>query len=148
PALLDVLKDEDVNVRRAVLAALGMRAHGQHVLDRKTLAPVYTQLLGDPDALLRVKAAEALWNLGQTKEAIPVLVGALTSRDFNVTNQATQVLQRVGPGHKEVVPLLVEALKETNQNNRYQVLNVLQQIGPGAAREAIPALVGLLKEKD
>src|SRR5262249_53262359 len=142
PPLQLALRDEDVSVRRAALAALA-----KVVPDRKSLIPIWTEVLSDPDASVQVQAASGLWEAGNVKEAFPTLVAVLGTRDQNAINQANQILYKIGPERRDLIPAVIDALKNDNQQVQYQILGILQRLGP-AGRDAIPAVVPLLKHKE
>ncbi|HEY2156141.1 MAG TPA: HEAT repeat domain-containing protein, partial [Isosphaeraceae bacterium] len=144
PALRGLLKARDPFVR--VIAA---RALGRTGPEGVSLAlPALREALDEEDMSSRLKAAESLWDLGHAGDAIPVLVAALGARDgYNSRNQASQILQRIGPGNKDAIPALIDALKDGDPNTRNQVLQILQRMGP-TAREAAPDIVELVTSKD
>jgi HEAT repeat protein len=91
PAILKAASDE-LPLRRVAAA----RALGQ-AKDARLRAPVRA-LLADPDARVRLEAAQALL-LAQEKEAVPVLIGLLRAPSADLAYQAEGLLLQAA-GHK------------------------------------------------
>ncbi len=130
------------------------------------------ELLTDESVAVRARAAEALWDQGAVKEALPVLVGALGTNDAVAAGTANQVLQRIGttgPQAQVLVPVLADALADAGPAARTQILSLLQRMGQTArlgdpdtatrfrtlaalaaagtvAKEAAPAVAALLRD--
>jgi len=80
--------------------------------------------------------------LGKLDSATPDLVAALKKTDFGITNDVQQILAARG---SSVVPSLVAALAGADPLFKKNIAQTLGYIGP-AAKEAVPALVQLMKE--
>ena len=80
--------------------------------------------------------------LGKLDAAAPDLVAALKKTDFGITNEVQQILAARGA---RVVPTLIAALAGADPLLKKNVAQTLGYIGP-AAKEAVPALVRLMKE--
>ena len=80
--------------------------------------------------------------LGKLDSATPELVAALKKTDFGITNDVQQILAARGA---RVVPSLVAALAGADPLFKKNIAQTLGYIGP-AAKEAVPALVQLMKE--
>ncbi|MEK7484550.1 MAG: HEAT repeat domain-containing protein [Planctomycetota bacterium] len=151
-ALIQVLKDEDKNVRKTVvstLSSLGRESENiretlkEAVQDdnwviRAYLAEVFgglgtdlvstlIQLLKDEHWVVRAHAAEALSGIGrEAKEAIPALISALRSQDWAIKKSASQALAGIG---EEAIPELIQVLQEQNSDLNNHLLPLLQEIG-------------------
>ena len=67
--------------------------------------------LQDANPKFRVEAVEALGNIAQkNKDLIPVLVGALRDKDYQVGTMAVKALGSLGPDAKPAIPAMVDAL--------------------------------------
>jgi HEAT repeat protein len=168
PVIIEVLRDEDLQVRcRAaeLLGRFGRRARSAvsdllrllndpdvtarwcaakalASIDRKVLAaiPVLVELLESGDDLQWISAANALGRIGPPAEAaIPGLLRRLSGFSGDT---AAHALRQIGP--KAVAPLL-QVLSHPDASIRQQAARVLGDFGPEAA-EAAPALRELLKD--
>jgi len=95
---------------------------------------------------IRSLAAEVLAEIGsKAKAAIPDLVRALSDPEKEVRAGAAKAIARIG-ARSEDVPSLLAALANGDE---VTVLNIVEALGRcgGAAREAVPALTGLLKDE-
>lgn len=151
PALRGLLKGKDPVVRVITARVLGRTGP-----EGKTLAlSVLRETLDEEDPPTRLRAAEGLWDLGSTDEAIPVIIGMLSDRGVggnlggmsNLANQAGQILQRIGPNNQEAIPALLEALKTGDLNTKNQILQVFSRLGR-AASKAAPDLIALAVSRD
>lgn len=151
-ALIQILKDEDKNVRKAVvntLSTLGQASTSiretlkeaiqeENWVIRAYLAEVFgslgtdlvstlIQLLNDEHWVVRAHAAEALSGIGrEAQEAIPALISALRSQDWAIKKAASQALAGIG---EEALSELVQVLHEQNQDLNKHLLPILQEIG-------------------
>jgi hypothetical protein len=124
-ALIQVLKDEDVQLREAAVKALGAAGPEEGVI------PALVRALEDEDANVRWAAAAALLDLGPaTLEAAPALVRALGDEYSLVRETAAQALGGIGPHAVEAVPALIQALGDEGSRVRT------------AAAEALAAITG------
>ncbi|MFQ5953127.1 MAG: HEAT repeat domain-containing protein, partial [Candidatus Omnitrophota bacterium] len=162
PALLYVLGDQDTVVRQAALKAL----QGIGYLEDTSKKPgfVLVEALGDKDAKIRKAAAQALGNVGPVaKKAIPDLMvlhgdpdpsvrqAALEAtskidktKGLSETSDALRRARRKTPSVDDVskIPVLIEQLSDAKTRNeaRLGLIN--------AGRDAVPALMGALKNAD
>jgi len=144
PALMKALNDSDEEVVSRALDALG----GIGIHAGAAVPALLDMILAEEATLdLRRKAGQILWRLGPAAEAaVPVLLNALEGHAGNKAVQnAFYGIRPVSPG---VVTYLVDALAEnSNAWTRRRVADVLSRFGP-AAREAVPALIGLVTGAD
>jgi HEAT repeat protein len=110
---------------------------------RKELVPTLSELLNDPDEVVRLNALHALLSLGLDADLVPVLVKALGDADAEVRQTAQENLARLGA---EAVPVLIEELAAPDKGRRERAADMLGKMGE-AAHEALPALVRALKRK-
>jgi HEAT repeat protein len=125
--------------------ASGLNAIGGLGVEGKPFVPFLIEGLKHPSVSIRINAANALAQLGPNgKEAIPALGKALQDEHLNVQHSALYALRNMTP---ESGPALVPGLKSKDYNLRSQTLWAFVQykLHP---KEAIPALIGLLKDKD
>jgi HEAT repeat protein len=135
-----LLGDADADVRYYAVWALGTIGP-----DAKDRAGDVVKLLSDKNEPVRRKA---VWSLGriaaEPKDALPVLLGAMADDSEDVRAAAAEACAQFG---KDAVPALTDALKSPKAHVRLQAAHALGEIGPDA-RESLPALAGLLKDKD
>jgi HEAT repeat protein len=142
PDGLKALKHTDPKVRynsAELLLRLGPVA--------KFAAPALHDALRDSDGRVRMKVAEALWNIERTQPRVllPVLVDGLKESDPAVRINALAVLGQMGKAAKPAVPSIVaRGLRDKDMEVRTEAVVALGEIGP-AARDAVPALLDALK---
>lgn len=148
-ALIAALDDRAWTVRAEVVLALGaLPRAGPDVIHaiRKRLA--------DPEPVIRVRAAAALWATASDSEvAIRVARDALTlpapestpaSGDpLRTLVEAAHLLAMIGPAAESAVPDLVAVLGHPVTTARDAAIAALGDLGP-SARDAVPALEALL----
>jgi HEAT repeat protein len=88
--LIDLLKDEDSNVRQEAAAALGNLGPLA-----KPAIPALSETLNDQDSTVRYRAVEALGRIGP--KAVGVIVEALTNDDPRVRSCAEEALKKIDP---------------------------------------------------
>jgi HEAT repeat protein len=84
--------------------------------------------------------SSALCNLGERKEAIPVLIEALKSKNDMLSDWAATMMGLIGPDGRAALPSLIEALKDTKHRVRAAAAKALYYMGT-EAKEAVPALI-------
>ena len=93
-----------------------------------------------------MQAAEALWNLGAVRDALPVILAASNSADPVTSSTARNILQRLdvtAPNAKDFVTPLADALGDDTPGVRTRILDILRRMG-ATARPAAPAVVRVL----
>lgn len=115
--------------------------------------PALKRALVGGDALTRVNAAWALWELDDNDEqVIPVLVAAWKDKlifelDECVRNDASAALGAIGRKHPEkILPLLLEAMKEKDEEIVFAAEKSLGIMGTNV-KEAVVVLIAALREK-
>jgi HEAT repeat protein len=173
PALVALLADEEREVRSAAAAALGgigpeavaalapltkMVLHSPDWCDRMAalaglggIGPVTVgvlmRVLGDPDGLVRARAAWWLAQHGPKAGAgVDALLEALTDEDSSVGVAAAEALWRIRR-HPAVLPALVAALEDPDSWARSRAAEALGRMGADA-EAAVPALVLALREEE
>jgi HEAT repeat protein len=138
PALVQALKEDDVELRRLVIAALG-----QIGPDAGEAAPALRAFL-DPNKEPNSggEATQALALIG--KPALPVLLEALKDPNPQVRQQAFFALGQIGPASAET---LVEAFKDPKPDVRLQAMQLLAAFGV-TDRPVVQAVAELLKDRD
>jgi HEAT repeat protein len=165
PTLLQVVKDQDENVRAHALGALNRTIPDsdtfpvvRDALEDAATRSVAMVLLGDmgpaaaeaeprlmklcnaSDPGTRIGAAWALWRIGHRIDMImPVLLDALHSDDPEDRIRSIQCLGRIGEEAKEAVPAVVALLKDDDIDVRLEAVRTL-------GRVALPEVVALLKD--
>jgi HEAT repeat protein len=127
------------SVRRNAAEALGMLGE-----PAKTAAEVLEKALEDKDAIVRVRAAAALWKIEKHPKAVPALLEILRKGEAPAPYYAAMVLGQLGADPETVAPALVEAFHHTDADVRRAATRSLGQIG----RAAGPALGKALKDPD
>lgn len=79
--------------------------------------------------------------------ALPALVKALRHENKNVREGVAQTLGKIGVGALTAVPDLIVTLSDADSGVRLSAVNALGDIGPGA-KEASPVLIGFLRDEN
>jgi HEAT repeat protein len=140
-ALLQALKDEDLNVRQQAVSSLPST---QAVPEKKVAA--LTAALDD--RFLRADVFNALAQIGAG--AVPVLRKAVGHKDAQVRREAAAVLGTltgVGVRDAGATEDLARLLQDDNAEVRAEAAHTLNEIGP-AARGALKPLVQGLRDKN
>lgn len=140
PIFTAALKDEDAQVRGFAAWWLG------HIgAPAKDTLPALQKALTDPEARVRLDAAEAMFLINQHGAARGAAARALQAEDPEVRADAAGRLGYVfGVRAKPAIPQLVQALWDDDAFVRSCAAEALGRIGP-EAKEAIPALTVVLK---
>jgi HEAT repeat protein len=119
----------------------------------RAAVPVLLEKLKDPDSLVRVHAALALWRIDRRREGLPVALAGLHDRYYRTRITAAEALWALKADPQALSALRV-ALAEADRhdhpnpsNARYMAARALGRIGP-PARAAAPALRHLLDDED
>jgi HEAT repeat protein len=143
PVLVELLADEDSEVRRAAasyLGRLGPRAGGA--------ALALGRSLKDPDALVGEEACGALARMGPAAEpALPAFRGALRDEDGKSPFVVLLAIEDIAKESDAAVPVLAAALTNDNEAVRLRAASALGRLGPRAA-PAVPALTRALQDPD
>ncbi len=141
--LLHALNDEDNNVRRYAVEALGQTGQSSGEVVSALL-----HALNDEDNNVRRYAVEALGRLGQSSgEVVSALLHACKDEDKNVRASAVQALGRLGQSSGEVVSALLHACKDEDNNVRRYAVQALGQTGQSSG-EVVSALLHACKDED
>jgi HEAT repeat protein len=133
-ALITQLHDEDVEIRREAVHALG-----EH-LDTKSVIPALADAVDDSDTDVRRMAIYALGeSASEAALFLPVLVLALKDPELSVRLAAALAIQKIEPDNESFIPLLIEALRAGEGGIYLEVA----EMGPNA-KWAVPTLVKLL----
>lgn len=165
PALIDALRDEEIEVRGEVVLALGMIGP-----EARAAVPILNQMLQYDGLMLHEKVVEALIAIGfppvtsaieqlQSEDedsqdaaaralvrvgapAVPALIAVIKDADSDLCMRAALVLQLIKDPN--AVPLLIEALKDDEAYIRVPAADALTSIGA----PAMPALIDALKHEN
>lgn len=136
-ALAHAVHDPDQTVRLHALRALQMLGAGA-----KLAAPKLIAALKDSDGPNRVQILTVLQGLGETEHIVPVAADLLKDKSVPIRLSAVNLLSTQG---NPALPHLIAALKDEDVSVRTAAVIGIQRI-PGDIKEALPALVTLLKE--
>jgi HEAT repeat protein len=142
PALLRLLDDPEARVRAAAANSLG-DIHPEGVV----ALPRLMELLEDGDMDCRIKAAWAVWRLGQKKheKVVPILRQALKDAKDTTRSKALRVVRRMGKDADDAFPEIAAcATEDPDPSIRLHALSLLMGFG----RPAIPFLVKALHDRD
>ena len=110
--------------------------------------PALLQVLNDRERPAKLRALDALRELGETRAAIPTMIVWLRGEDRDLRWRAAMVLAEIGPDAKSAIPALIESLNDPLSNSYGDAAaGALIRIGAPVV-EAEPALAHLLKDKD
>ena len=135
PALIDLLTDENENVRLGAVISLGL-------IQNPSTVPALIEALGNKDRNVRFHAALVF---GRVKDATAMLalIEALSDEDRNVRCAVADALGEIK--HASAVPALIVALSDEDGGVRCAVAHALGQIKDASS---VPALIEALKVKD
>lgn len=144
PKLLELLKDDHVEVRRAAILSLGRIGEASPKVETDLRA-----LTKDPDELTRVNAVIALASIGKAGDtAAPILVEALDSKEKATAKAAVVALGTLGKKSPDrVLPSMIEILKKKEGPGPEHALRVLRTMRE-AAKDALPAIAALYDGAD
>jgi HEAT repeat protein len=93
----------------------------------------WVQVLKDPDAKHRKKAAHKLGNAGPAEaDVVPALTAALQDRDAGVRGEAALALGKCGPAARDAIPALTALQQDRDLTVRAYAADALSKIGGGA----------------
>ncbi|MBD2066248.1 HEAT repeat domain-containing protein [Leptolyngbya sp. FACHB-671] len=142
-SLLDLLKDEDRNVRGSAADAIGNLGKASDEVIAALLS-----LLKDEDRIVQGSAVGAIGNLGKASdEVIAALLSLLKDEDSNVRWSAADAIGNLGKASDEVIAALLSLLKDEDSNVRWSAVDAISNLGK-ASDEVIAALLSLLKDED
>jgi RNA polymerase sigma factor (sigma-70 family) len=143
PALLELLKGKDNELRASAATALGGIG-----IKAKEAIPTLITYLEEEDQNLRNSAAQALGQMApESKAAIPALIKLLAKEDIDQTRGLSgPVIGALSQLGTEAVPALTEALKDMNDKTRASAAGTLARIG-SPAKDAVPALILAMRDK-
>lgn len=141
PGLLERLGDDDVEVRRATILALGNLGKGQNNVEEALKK--YTQ---DSDPVTRLDALVAMAELGKTEETgIPTLLKALGSSKEATARAAAKALSMIAAEKpQEVLPGIMEILDKKEQPAAINSLRIIRGM-KSQSSEAAPRIASLYK---
>ncbi len=147
PKLTPLLKDGDSRARIEVLTILG----GYGALGKDAL-PAIVDLIKGADPATRNRALSLLGQVGSdAAEATPDLVKLIVELDKSRTKSNLQTLiqaiGRIGPGAKAASPELKKLLTHAEPSMRAEAAAALLRIDPPSKSDAVPVLLGLMREK-
>jgi HEAT repeat protein len=140
PALVELWKDENPNVHKAVFEALN-RIGLKQVIDR----PDFKELMQSEDFVQRSAAISAWSALGA--DAIPKLIELLKDKEPKIRFSAVEALLRIDPKSKAVLSALLEFLRSDDADVRAKAANLLAR-SDSNTKVVIPAISELLVDKD
>jgi hypothetical protein len=132
PALAQILVDGDV--REAERSIYGKLYPAVWALCKvsppaKAAVPALVGVLGDANAHVRERAAEALGTIGpDARDAVAALAAALDDREWTVRSNAAKALGRIGRFAEAALPALRKALADANQSVRQAAGEALANI--------------------
>jgi len=113
-----LLKDDDATVRYWGAMGFQLRAENADKSDVGRLATASERLrplLKDKAAAPRIAAAQSLAMLGQTEQALPVLVAAMGDPQDSVRIQAVAALEKLGPAARPAIDTLQKATGDSSE---------------------------------
>lgn len=143
PTLFEIAKDKASDLRPNALYAIAVVGP-----DHKDVIPMLISALEDKDGSVQKFAVNALAHIGPpAKAAIPALSKVLRAKENDwLLDFAIDAFAKIGVEDKEVLPILIQALEPGNECHS-SAAKALGEIGP-AAKQAVPALLKLLSDKD
>jgi HEAT repeat protein len=143
PALMDLLRDPNLNLRGRAALALG--AIGPAA--QPAVGALADALADNTDPTIKLFAAQALWVIDKKEQmALPVLCDLLTDDQISLAMrlQAVKTLTQMGSSAKAAFPALHRAGFDDNEALQKAIEIATEQIGR-PAKEDVPALVAALE---
>ena len=142
PLLVELLRDEQVSVRRdAIDALIDLPPHTE------AIQPALRRTLSDEDAQVAGDAARALGALGPSASpSVGALVKTLSHQDPYVRVYAAEALASIGPKAAAATTELARAVGDPEPGVRWAACEALAGIGP-AAVSAVPQLIAALEDE-
>jgi vesicle coat complex subunit len=132
PALVDAIKDSDVQMRRnaeLVLIALAGGYDGEPKMDIREAIPALIKATDDKDSNVRAWAAHALAEIGpDAKDAVPALIKLLKDSDEGPRNDSCMALGDIGPVAIDALPALRNALNDPSKDVRQFAQRAIDKI--------------------
>ncbi len=136
PALVEAIKDEEVQVRRIIVAALG-----EIGIAARSAVPALVASLRNRHDIVRRRAAQCLAELGPAaRSAVPALIEVMSDPSLMVRRWAVFALGEIGMKAILAVPVLVERLRDADPISRILIGVSLCKIGPAIVPELLPVL--------
>jgi HEAT repeat protein len=157
-ALVEAMEDKDEKVRDEAAGWLGIQADKRPWGGKADVAPFVPQLLKAIESGKGKTSAYALRALGtvgpKDPKVLPVLVERLKDSDDLMAQEAVEGLLQFGPEAHPAAAALAEFLKTkgppdktTGGTAQERVCQVLAIIGPKAAKDALPVLTEMVRDK-
>lgn len=115
--------------------------------DTDPAVPAVVDLLGDPDADVRVQATEALDRIGAIPAVIPRLIVALSSTEAEIRSCAAQALGGLGAEAIDALPALRALLNDCSAKVRVRAMEAIASLGTSSVSE-MPQLFECLQSLD
>jgi HEAT repeat protein len=149
PLLIEALTHDDPSIRRTAAETLGqLRFPVDRGLDLQPAVPhLEAMMASDPDTLIRLHGAEALWIITKNKKVVPGFIEALSDKDVEVRRFAVSMIGLVGANVHDVIQPLTAALADPNPFVRGTAAMVLADYG-SVADEVLPHLERLLQDEE
>ncbi len=132
PLLIEALTHDDPVIRRTAAETLGqLRYPVDHGLDLQPAVPhLETMMASDPDTLIRLHGAEAIWIITKNKKVVPGFIETLSDPDVEVRRFAVSMIGLVEADLQDVIQPLIAALADSNPFVRGTAAMVLADYGP------------------
>jgi Flp pilus assembly protein TadD len=114
----------------------------------KAATPACREMLNNPDADVRVKAAVALWKIeGETAACLPHLCAGLASSDSNLSEVCAWTLGEMGAAAETTLPALTKACSQSDPLACILAAEAIAKIQPGNS-SAVDTLIRSLTNDD
>jgi HEAT repeat protein len=144
--MIDTFSDRRQPRQARAAAALVLGLIGA---EARVAVPALEEGLKDPEAVIRVSAAQALWQLAgrQAEGLVDVFIGGLKDFDPAVRAQAAYALIAMRSDARDAAAALETALADSDTKVRWHAAMALWAIGP-AANAQVPKLLETLHDSD
>jgi HEAT repeat protein len=141
--LLDLLNDEDSDVRFSAASSLGQLGNASDAVVNTSLG-----LLNDEEWHMRYRAGTLLGRLGNVSDAaVSALLGLLNDEELYVRSRAATSLGQLSKKSDVVVNALLGLLNDEHSDVRSRATELLGQLG-NASDAVVNALLDLLNDED
>jgi HEAT repeat protein len=147
--LIEALTHDDLVIRGAAAETLGqLRFPVDSGLDLQPAVPYLEAMMtSDPNPLVRLHAAEAIWIITKNKKVVPGFIEALSDEVVEVRRFAISMIGVIEADLQDVLQPLIAALADSNPFVRGTAAMVLGDYGVKAA-EVLPHLERLLADDE
>ncbi|MFW5877739.1 MAG: HEAT repeat domain-containing protein [bacterium] len=148
PLLIEYLEDPEVDVRLAVIIAIGHGLGSEGIDEEEAIIALVDRIENDEEASIRERA---IYSLGRTRttdsRVYKVLVTALADKNLEVRRRSAEVLSKFG-ATTEILTDITAALSDTDSQVKTDLLMAMQQLESTELAGVVHPVAELLADDD